>query len=221
MVREGKPKGFFYLDHRTADGKHAIITDTHITNVVHDSQSYLARLDRQIQRFGFALQSVGLYAGYFTSAVCQELEERAIEGVMDYNRPAHQARCFYKRQFSYDATTDRYRCPQQQVLLYKTINRLGYREYYSDLTHSRRCPQRKQCTHSANSKKVVTRHVWEAAKEAIDARRLTERGKRLYARRKKTVERSIVDAKQLCGHRYVRMRELAKVLEQCLLAAAC
>ncbi len=31
MVRDGKPKGFFYLDHRTVDGRHAIITDTHVT----------------------------------------------------------------------------------------------------------------------------------------------------------------------------------------------
>ncbi|EPC04639.1 hypothetical protein L861_00095, partial [Litchfieldella anticariensis FP35 = DSM 16096] len=38
MVREGKPKGFFYLDHRTVDGRHAIITDVHITPAsVHDS----------------------------------------------------------------------------------------------------------------------------------------------------------------------------------------
>ena len=29
MVRDEKPKGFFYLDHRTVDGKHAIITDTY------------------------------------------------------------------------------------------------------------------------------------------------------------------------------------------------
>ncbi|AIO63565.1 hypothetical protein DM76_1034 [Burkholderia mallei] len=31
MVRDDKPKGFFYLDHRTVDAKHAIITDTHVT----------------------------------------------------------------------------------------------------------------------------------------------------------------------------------------------
>ena len=28
MVRDGKPKGFFYLDHRTVDGRLGIITDT-------------------------------------------------------------------------------------------------------------------------------------------------------------------------------------------------
>ncbi|SEI22192.1 hypothetical protein SAMN05216228_10935 [Rhizobium tibeticum] len=31
MVRDGKPKAFLYLDHRTVDGKLAIITDTHVT----------------------------------------------------------------------------------------------------------------------------------------------------------------------------------------------
>jgi hypothetical protein len=31
MVREGKPKGFFYLDHRTVDGRLGIITDTYAT----------------------------------------------------------------------------------------------------------------------------------------------------------------------------------------------
>ncbi|GAA4530168.1 hypothetical protein GCM10023174_20240 [Chelativorans composti] len=31
LVREGKPTGFFYLDHRTVGGRLAIITDTHVT----------------------------------------------------------------------------------------------------------------------------------------------------------------------------------------------
>lgn len=52
MTREGKPQGFFYLDHRTVDSKHALITDTHVTaGNVHDSQPYLGRLDRQCERF--------------------------------------------------------------------------------------------------------------------------------------------------------------------------
>ena len=68
--------------------------------------------------------------------------------------------------------------------------------------------------------KVVTRHVWQDAKERIDANRLTAWGKALYKRRKETVERSFADAKQLHGHRYARLRGLKGVIEQCLLAAA-
>jgi len=78
-----------------------------------------------------------------------------------------------------------------------------------------------QCTQSANGVKVVIRHVWEDHKEAVDAHRLTETGKRLYKRRKETVERSFADAKELHGHRYARFRGVAKVRAQALLAGAC
>jgi IS5 family transposase len=66
----------------------------------------------------------------------------------------------------------------------------------------------------------LTRHVWQDARERADARRLTDWGKRVYARRKETVERSFADAKQLFGHRYARFRGLVRVQCQCLMAAA-
>lgn len=221
MVREDKPRGFFYLDHRTVDAKHAIITDTHVTpGSVHDSQPYLARLDRQRKRFGFEVQAVGLDAGYFTPAVCQGLEDRNIAGVMGYRTPNHKAGMFYKREYRYDAYRNEYICPQGQALPYGTTNRGGYREYKSNPEICRRCTVREKCTNSANAVKVVTRHVWERAKEQAERRRLSEWGRRIYARRKETVERSFADAKQLHGHRYARMRGLRKVAEQCLLAAA-
>jgi hypothetical protein len=88
MVRAGKPKGFFYLDHRTVDGMHAIITDTRATPAsVHDSMPYLERLDRQRERFGFKVSGVGLDAGYATMAMAKGLAERGIYGVTGYRRP--------------------------------------------------------------------------------------------------------------------------------------
>nr|NDG07670.1 hypothetical protein [Oxalobacteraceae bacterium] len=47
---------------------------------------------------------------------------------------------------------------------------MGYREYHSDAAQCRGCEQRSQCTRSANHTKVVTRHVWEDAKEEVNAR---------------------------------------------------
>lgn len=217
MTREGKPP----LDHRTVDGKHAIITDTFVTpGNVHDSQPYLARLDRQMERFGLAPAAVGLDAGYYTPYVCKGLVERDLYGVIGYRRPNHQDGYFYKREYTYDATRDGYVCPNGQFLAYRTTNRMGYREYHSDARQCRDCPSRSQYTRSANTAKVVVRHVWEEAKERINAHHLTARGKRLYARRKETVERSFADAKELHGHRYARFRGRQKVLAQCLLAAA-
>jgi transposase len=88
MVRDGKPKGFFYLDHRTVDGAYGIITDTFATPAnVHDSIVYLSRLDRQKERFGLDVQAVGLDAGYASAGIAKGLEERQIAGVVGYRNP--------------------------------------------------------------------------------------------------------------------------------------
>jgi transposase len=221
MVRDGKPKGFFYLDHRTVDGRCAIITDTHVTPAsLHDSIPYLGRLDRQRERFGFNVAAVGLDAGYYTAGIARGLDERGIHGVIGYSRPTHREGFLRKRDFVYEREADGYRCPQGQLLAYRTTNREGYREYKSDPERCRSCPLLASCTTSANATKIVTRHVWQDAKERIDFNRLTPWGKRVYQRRKETVERSFADAKQLHGHRYARFRGLKRMAEQCLLAAA-
>jgi len=221
MVRDGKPKGFFFLDHRTVDGKCNIITDVHVTpGNVHDSIPYLARLDRQKERFNFDVQSVGLDAGYFTASICKGLEDRNLYGVISYRRPTHKKGYFYKREYRYDAEQDKYICPAGEQLIYKTTSREGYKHYQSNPNRCRDCEHLNRCTKNANYVKTVTRHVWEDSKERINQNRLTPIGKAIYKRRKETVERSFADAKELHGYRYAKYRGLNKVKGQCLLAAA-
>ena len=222
MVRGGKPKGFFYLDHRTTCGRHNLITDTHITPAnVHDSIPYLERLDHQRQRFGFATEAVGLDAGYLSAPICKGLEDRDIYGVIGYRRPTHIKGRLPKRDYTYTPQTDTYRCPNGQSLTYRTTSREGYREYRSDPAVCKTCHYLGQCTSNAQKIKTVTRHVWEGYREKVDSHRLTATGKAIYKRRKETIERSFADAKQLHGHRYVRMRGLLRAREQSLLSAAC
>jgi IS5 family transposase len=222
MVRDGKPKGFFYLDHRTVDGRHAIITDTHVTPAnVHDSIVYLERLDRQRQRFEFNVGAVGLDAGYATSGIAKGLEDRHILGVTGYRRPTPpRDGMVAKSKFVYEPETDGYRCPEGQLLTYATTDRNGYKHYRSDPSVCRDCPLLASCTANARAERTITRHVWADARERTDAHRKTARGKAIYKRRKETVERSFADAKQLHGHRYARFRGLIKVQWQCLLAAS-
>lgn len=222
MKREQKPEGFFYLDHRTVDGQHGLITDSHVTpGNIHDARPYLERLDRQCQRFGLAPWAVGLDAGYNTAAVCHGLVERQIQGVVGYKRPHAPPGQFKPRQFLYDPQHDVYRCPGGEALPYATTTRNGYREYKSDPKVCVDCALLGQCTRSRTHQKVVVRHVWQEERQQINQNRLTEWGKKIYARRQETVERSFADAKQLHGHRYARFRGLSKVQAQCLLAAAC
>ncbi len=220
MHRDGKPKGFFYLDHRTVDGKHALITDVHVTpGNVHDSVPYLERLDRQAERFDFDIKAVGVDSGYNTAAICKGLSDRGIYGVMPYKRPMGKPGKIKKRDFTYDEHYDCYLCPEGQVLSYSTTNREGRNEYKSDPQICAQCPRLKECTESRNHQKVIHRHIWEKHCEAVNDHRYEERGKRIYKRRKETVERSFADAKELHGHRYARFRGIEKVQEQCLMAA--
>lgn len=222
MVRDGKPKGFFYLDHRTVDGRHAIITDTHTTAAnVHDSIVYLSRLDRQRQRFSFDVKAVGLDAGYATPGIAKGLEDRDILGVTGYRNPTPpKAGMMRKSKFAYVPQEDAYRCPEGQMLTYATTDRDGYRHYTSDPSLCIDCPLLSSCTTNAKAQRTITRHIWTEARERNDAHRLTPWGKAIYKRRKETVERSFADAKQLHGHRYARFRSLTRVTCQCLLAAA-
>lgn len=222
MVRDGKPKGFFYLDHRTVDGRLGLVTDTHTTPAsVHDSIPYLARLDRQRRRFGLDVRAVGLDAGYATPGIARGLEDRGIKGVTGYRRPTPaKPGMLPKKAFVYEAEADGYRCPEGQLLAYATTDRGGYRHYRSNPAICRTCPLLASCTTNAKARRTITRHIWTDARERADAHRLTPWGKAVYKRRKETVERSFADAKQLFGHRYARFRGLTAVACQCLLAAA-
>jgi IS5 family transposase len=220
MTRDNKPQGFFYLDHRTVDGKHGIILDTYATaGNINDSQPYIRRLDHTLERFKLNPIAVGLDAGYFTAPVAECLERRGILGVFGYRRPSRTKNTFKKKHFKYETDTDTYLCPTGQALIYKTTSRGGYREYHSDPKQCVFCPVRDDCTKSQNMKKVVTRHIYSDAVERANMMRLSTYGRKTYRRRSETVERSFADAKQHHGHRYARFRSLVKVQMQCWMAA--
>lgn len=128
MYRDQKPEGFFYLDHRTVDGRCGIITDTYVTpGNVHDSRPYLDRLDRQCDRFDLAPSVVGLDAGYNNTALCHGLIERGIDGVVGYKSPHGPPGRLRTRKYRYDREANAYICPMEQVLAYSTTGRDGYR----------------------------------------------------------------------------------------------
>lgn len=223
MVRHGKLKGFFYLDHRTVDIKHNLVTDVFVTpGNINDIDPYLSRLDRQIERFGFNVKYVGLDAGYFTNPICKGLADRSIQGAIGFRLGPHVKGKYRKTKFQYIKELDIYVCPSLYPMRYKTTTREGYREYVSSAECCDTCPNRDKClTSDKNTFRTIRRHVWEEFKDSVALFVKTEKGNRIYKRRKETIERSFADAKELHGLRYCRMRGIEKVSEQCLLTAAC
>ena len=220
MHRDGKPKGFFYLDHRTVDSKINIITDVFVTpGNVNDVDPYIERLKTQISKFGFETEYVGLDAGYNTNIICRDLSQMEIQAVMGYRRGCQPKGKYGKYKFKYLPEWDVYICPKRCYLTYRTTTRMGYREYTADESHCCHCSRREECLAEKQKFKVLRRHVWEDCKDRMYEFTKTDLGKELYARRKETIERSFADSKELHGLRYCRMRGLMKVSEQCLLTA--
>jgi len=221
MVRDGKPEGFFYLDHRTVDKKHNIITDVHVTpGNVNDVDPYLKRLDRQIQRFNFNVKYVGLDAGYFTNPILKGIADRNITSAVAYRLGPHAKGKYTKNKFQYIKEWDVYACPNQFFLKYKTTNRQGYIEYICNKENRNSCKYKDSCLTGKTEFRTIRRHVWEEYKDKTKTFLNTDKGKHIYKMRKETIERSFADSKELHGLRYCRFRGLKKVNEQCLLTAA-
>ena len=220
MFRDKKPKGFYYLDHRTVDAKFNIITDVFVTpGNVNDVDPILERLRVQKQKFGFELKYCGLDAGYFTAPICKDLFDMQINPVIATRLGPHEKGKFTINKFQYIKEWDVYACPEGQFLTYKTTSRDGYSEYICAKSECENCPQNKGCLIGRNEFRTIRRHVWEEFKERYRMVIKTEKGASIYKRRKETVERSFADSKELHGLRYCRMRGINKVFEQCLLTA--
>ncbi|CDF58082.1 IS1182 family transposase [Thermobrachium celere] len=221
MIRDGKPEGFFYLDHRTVDSKHNIIVDVHVTpGNVNDVDPYLSRIDRIINTFNFNVKYVGLDAGYFTNYICKGLADRNITYAIATKLGPHEKGKYTKNKFQYVKEWDVYACPNNCFLKYKTTTRQGYKEYVCDKEICSNCRFKYKCLTGKSEFRTIRRHVWEEYKDKNIAFLKTDKGKRIYKRRKETIERSFADSKELHGLRYCRFRGLAKVSEQCLLTAA-
>ena len=172
------------------------------------------------KRLGKQPKYMGLDAGYRSAPVCHQLVQAGIQPVVGYRRHTHKGDYFGKYRFTYDPIQNVSLCPQGHELTWRTTNREGYREYWSESRTCRDCPRRAKCFSDKSSRRQVTRHVWQDALEQADAFGKTSSGKRIYAWRKETMERSFAEAKELHGLRYARMLGIRNMYEQSFLTAA-
>lgn len=220
MVREGKPEGFHYLEHRTVEGRwgfivHLLVTSARLTDPV----AYLTCLKATQQIHDFQVKAVGLDAGYYTNSICHALMEQGIFAAIAARGPRPAKGMLGKWRYRYVWYLDAYLCPGEHLLRYSTTNREGYREYKSTPAVCSTCHLLQSCTKAKNMQKVITRHVWQEDKDVVYHRDKTDYGQHLLQRRRETVERSFADSKELHGMRYARYRGRKKVERQSLLSA--
>ena len=220
MFRERKPKGFFYLNHMAVDGENNLIASVFPTTAaINDAVPFLGIIERLKEEF--EVKYVGADAGYYTAAIAKGLKKLGVTAAIAKRLGPKPAGKMSKLNFVYVEELDIYVCPEGYSLNYKTTTREGYKEYCSQKEICDKCPKREKCIYDKQNIRTIRRHVWQEYLTEIDRfKEKTELGKRIYKRRKETIERAFADLKELHGFRYARFRGLEKMNEQCLLTAA-
>jgi len=218
--RDGKPNGFYYSEHRTVDSKNNVIVNVHVEPANINDVTPVPEILKEIEeRMGKLPRYMGFDAGYHNAAIAHLLEENEIQGVIGYRRHTFKTDYYGKWRFIYDPEYDLFSCPEKHYLYWKTTDREGYREYYSDSKTCKNCPKRKACFSEKTGRRQVTRHVWQDSLDAIIAFTKTDAGRRLYAWRKETIERSFAEAKENHGLRFARMLGIENMREQSFMTA--
>lgn len=219
--RDGKPAGFHYSEHRSVDSKRNVIVNVHVEPANINDVTPLPEILKEIEtRLGKLPRYMGLDAGYHNAWIAHLLETKAIQAVIGYRRHSHKTQTYGKYRFQYDTDFDAYICPEHKHLYWRTTTREGYRQYFCDSKTCGACPRRTECFGATSTRRMVTRHVWQDALDAVTAFTNSEKGRRIYQWRKETIERSFAEAKENHGLRYARMLGIQNMREQCFLTAA-
>jgi transposase len=220
FVKSEKERCFAYSVHTACD-KNGFVLDCMVTpGNENDGKAFFGFYDELMVKYP-NINTLVMDAGYKTAAICHRVMEDGRTPVLPYKRPMTKEGYFKKYEYVYDEYYDCYICPANNLLLYKTTDRDGYRHYESESTDCAHCPYKDQCLTGKNKKKLVTRHIWEDYYEEAEHIRHTDYGKELYRKRQETIERIFADAKDKHAMRYTHLRGNGKLRMVALLTYTC
>lgn len=220
LFHKGDHKVVFAYTAHVACDEHNFVLGCEVTpGNVHDSTVFDRVYAEVLEKFE-EVETVAVDAGYKTPWICKKVLDDGREISVPYKRPMTKKGFFKKNEYVYDGHCDGIICPRNQLLTYSTTNRQGYREYRSDPTVCKSCPERLRCTQSRNCQKVVTRHLWDSYIEEAEAFRHTSKGRSTYNLRSQTIERVFADAKEKHAMRYTLYRGLKRVKNSIVLTFA-
>ena len=211
VFHKGEHKKCMAYTAQTACDKHGYVMDVTLNpGNVHDSVAFDGLYDRLVTKFP-EIEAVVMDAGYKTPWICKKVIDDNKIPVLPYKRPMGVKGFFKPYEYIYDEYYNCIICPENQILKFSTINRDGYREFKSNAEICKNCPSRNECTRNAKCEKTVTKHIWSDYLEIAEDIRHTPKYKKLYEKRKETIERVFADAKEKHGMRYTLHRGLAQV----------
>lgn len=216
-----KEKCFAYTNQVFCDKNGFVLTSITTPGNIHDSVAFFEAYNVLNSKFKDKIKNICLDAGYITPAICREIILSGHTPLMPYKRPMTGKELYKKKEYVYDEYYDCYICPNNEILIYSTTDKKGYKQYKSNPEVCKNCPLKNQCTRSKNCQKVITRHIWEEYKEQANENRYTQNWKDNYPLRKETIERVFGDCKEQHGLRFTRLRGRLKNEQNVTMIFAC
>lgn len=196
---------------QTACDEHGYIADVTVNaGNVHDSTAFDGLYDRMTEKRP-EIKNAVMDAGYKTPWICKKVFDDNRVPVLPYKRPMGKAGFFRPYEYVFDKFYDCVICPEDQILIYTTTDRDGYKEFKSSGALCVNCPSIGRCTANSKCEKAVTKHIWGDYLERAEDVRHTSKYKFLYEKRKETIERVFADAKEKHSMRYTNFRGLTQV----------
>ena len=210
VFHKGEHKKCFAYAAQTACDKNRYILDVTVNSGnVHDSVAFNGLYERLKKRF--AMRFVVADAGYRTPWICKRVIDNGLIPVLPYKRPMSKDGFFRPYEYIYDEYFNFVLCSENHVLSYSTTNRDGCREFKSKPYICENCPFRGKCTANSSCIKTVLKHLWNGYLELAEDYRHTPEIRKLYDRRKETIERVFADTKEKHSMRFTYFRGLARI----------
>lgn len=222
LFHKGEKEKCYAYSHQTLCDIHGFVVAVKtVPGNLHDSVSFFDVYNCLSPEMQEKVENYCFDSGYNTPAICRQITLDGKTIFLPYKRPMTKKGFFKKYEYTYIKEFDYYVCPNDKILKYTTTNRNGYREFKSDPKDCANCPFLSKCTQSKKHQKVINRHIWEEYKEDANKRRKTPEWKKIYPKRKETIERVFADTKEKNNLRYTRLRGLMKNQHQASLIFAC
>ena len=221
LFHKGEYKKCFAYEAHTACDENGFVIDVEVTpGNVHDSVAFDNLYDKIVENHP-EVKVIAADSAYKTPWICKKIIDDNRIPAMPYVRPKTHDYGHEWWKYVYDNYYDCIICPAFSVLEYSTTNRRGYREYKSKSHICEYCYTWDKCTRNAKFVKTVTRHIWADYIELAEDYRHTTEIRRIYERRKETIERVFADAKEKHAMRYTPYRGLAQVTKWVRFKFAC
>ena len=225
LNRPGKPKEFCYLDHQTTDAKSGIITDVYVTSgAANDSTPHSARIQAQIEKFGFETEAVCADAGYDSSEIRHDMYERGIKTYIPARRKPTEKNNYQEGfepdKFTYDADNNCYTCPNGKTLKFSCYNKKDRNKIYkASLKDCRNCPYREKCIGQSKRGRAITRLMHEESRDEQLKNNNTPEYYEALRLRQIWCEGNFAQQKAHHNLQKTYKRGINKLREQCLLSA--